>query len=87
MGVSIPFRVCFAMTVNKAQGLSLGVVGVDLQTSCFSHGQVHVALSRITDVDRLAILFDTEEEESTDHVVYSEILLRPVIPWLSLYIV
>ena len=75
-----PFRLCFAMTVNKAQGQSLGTVGVDLQISCFSHGQLYVALSRVTDVNRLSVLFAAEEEEYTDNVVYPEVLLPPAIP-------
>ena len=52
-----PIRVCFAMTVNKPQGQSLNLVGVDLRTSSFSHGQFYVALSRVTDVSKLALLF------------------------------
>lgn len=30
----------FAMSLNKSQGQSLKVVGLNLQTSCFSHGQL-----------------------------------------------
>ena len=46
-------RLSFAMTVNKSQGQTLGIVGLDL---CTSHGQLYVAMSRITDVANLAIL-------------------------------
>ncbi|KAH0611538.1 uncharacterized protein H6S33_010803 [Morchella sextelata] len=52
----LPIRLCFAMTVNKAQGQSLDVVGVDLRMPSFSHGQLYVALSRVTDVDGLNVL-------------------------------
>jgi len=45
-----PVRLCFAMTVNKAQGQSLWTVSVDLQSSGFTHGQLYVALSRAVDV-------------------------------------
>ena len=39
----------FAMTVNKSQGQSMKHVGTDLQSGeCFSHGQLYVALSRVT---------------------------------------
>lgn len=51
-----PVRLCFAMTINKSQGQSLSIVGIDLSVSCFSHGQLYVALSRARDVQRLAVL-------------------------------
>jgi ATP-dependent DNA helicase PIF1 len=34
-----PVRLSFAMTINKAQGQSLSVAGINLESSCFSHGQ------------------------------------------------
>jgi ATP-dependent DNA helicase PIF1 len=40
-----PVRLCFAMTVNKSQGQSLSIVGINLQFLAFSHRQLHVALS------------------------------------------
>jgi len=46
-----PFRLCFAMDINKSQGQSLETVGLDLN-SAFSHGQL---LSRVTDVRRLIV--------------------------------
>ena len=52
-----PIRLCFAMTVNKSQGQSLDTVGVDLRAPPFTHGQLYVALSRVTDVSRLCVLF------------------------------
>ena len=45
--LQFPLRLSFAMTINKAQGQSLKVAGVDLQTPCFSHGQLYVACSRV----------------------------------------
>ncbi|XP_035221021.1 uncharacterized protein LOC118193961 [Stegodyphus dumicola] len=32
----------FAISINKAQGQSLKVVGINLQSPCFSHGQLYV---------------------------------------------
>jgi hypothetical protein len=42
----LPIRVAFAMTVNKAQGLTLMKVGLYLKDDVFSHGQLYVALFR-----------------------------------------
>ncbi|GBM81942.1 hypothetical protein AVEN_4095-1 [Araneus ventricosus] len=40
-------RLAFAITVNKAQGQSINWCGVNLESPCFSHGQLYVACSRV----------------------------------------
>lgn len=45
--VQFPVRLAFAMTINKAQGQSLQVCGLNLEEPCFSHGQLYVACSRV----------------------------------------
>ena len=37
-----PIKVCFAVTINKSQGQSLKVAGIDLREDCFSHGLLYV---------------------------------------------
>jgi ATP-dependent exoDNAse (exonuclease V) alpha subunit len=61
------------MTVNKSQGQYLSIVGINLQTPAFSHGQLYVALSRVTDVRNLTVLLP-ENELKTVNVVYPEVL-------------
>ncbi|XP_075682388.1 ATP-dependent DNA helicase PIF1-like [Rhinoderma darwinii] len=51
-----PVRLAFAMTNNKAQGQSLIVAGIHLQSPCFSHGQLYVACSRVSTGKNLYIL-------------------------------
>jgi PIF1-like helicase/Helicase len=68
-----PIRPCFAMTVNKSQGQSLETVGIDLQTSAFSHGQLYVALSRCTEANRLTVILP-EGVETTPNIVWPEVL-------------
>jgi hypothetical protein len=71
-----PIRLCFAMTVNKSQGQSLSTVGVDLRSSAFTHGQLYVALSRVTSLNGLTLLFSEDNlQGTTDNIVYPEVLL------------
>lgn len=53
--MQFPIKVAFAITVNKSQRQSFNVVGVNLQQDVFSHGQLYVALSRITNPKNLHI--------------------------------
>jgi len=45
--LQFPVRLAFVMSINKAQGQSLKVAGINLETPCFSHGQLYVACSRV----------------------------------------
>jgi hypothetical protein len=51
-----PIRLSFAMTINKAQGQTIPIVGVYLPEPVFSHGQLYVALSRATTKSNIKIL-------------------------------
>ena len=66
-----PVRLAFVMTINKAQGQSVRIVGLDLHTPVFSHGQLYVALSRCTSRDRIKVLM---EGTKTANIVYPEVL-------------
>ena len=79
-----PLRPAFAMTVNKAQGQTLKCVGIDLRSrSCFSHGQLYVALSRVTNMSNLQLIGPERPEDLSNkqlvNVVYKEVLLPPAI--------
>ncbi|KAL4149369.1 hypothetical protein QTP88_003330 [Uroleucon formosanum] len=45
--LQFPVRLAFAMTINKSQGQSLSVCGINLENPCFSHGQLYVACFRV----------------------------------------
>lgn len=51
----IPIRVAFAMTIHKAQGLTLDHVHIDLGSGAFACGQTYVALSRVTTREGLTL--------------------------------
>ncbi|XP_044591373.1 uncharacterized protein LOC123269604 [Cotesia glomerata] len=65
--LQFPVKVCYAMTINKAQGQSLKMAGIDLRNDCFSHGQLYVACSRVSSPDNLVIL---QPIGKTKNVVY-----------------
>src|SRR5258705_1434158 len=65
-------RLAFAITINKTQGQSLKVTGLDLTYECFSHGQLYVGMSRAMDPSRLYIVAD--ENGETRSVVYTQVL-------------
>lgn len=52
-----PVRLGFAMSINKSQGQSVTKVGLNLQTSVFTHGQLYVALSRCTTKQGIKAIF------------------------------
>ncbi len=61
MGVEIlrrqfPIRLAYAITINKSQGHTPDVVGVDLREHVFTHGQLYVALSRVRNLNDICIL-------------------------------
>lgn len=69
--LQFPLKVCFAITINKSQGQSLKIAGLDLREECFTHGQFYVACSRVSSPSSLVMLAPTG---TTRNVVYKEVL-------------
>jgi len=77
--LQFPIRPAFAMTINKSQGQTLDTVGIYLRNPDFTHGQLYIALSRVTSRDNVHVLIQKEQHDSTPdgftkNVVFSEIL-------------
>jgi ATP-dependent exoDNAse (exonuclease V) alpha subunit len=71
--------VAFAMTINNSQGQSLQYVGVWLHDTCFAHGQLYVAMSRVgspSDIRFAIRQIDNLAGAFTSNVVYKEVLIK-----------
>lgn len=69
--LQFPIRLAYAMTINKAQGQSLQVCGLNLEQQCFSHGQLYVACSRVGKPSSL-IIYTTDGKSK--NIVYQRAL-------------
>ncbi|UYV80633.1 hypothetical protein LAZ67_19001160 [Cordylochernes scorpioides] len=71
--LQFPVMVAFAMTINKSQGQTLQVVGVHLESPCFSHGQLYVACSRVSSPKNVFVFSSTFSK--TRNIVYQGALI------------
>ena len=67
-----PIRLAFALTINKSQGQTLSKIGLYLPQPCFSHGQLYVALSRVSDTAAITVMLGNSSG-ATPNIVYEEI--------------
>lgn len=80
-----PIRLGSALTINKSQGQSFDSVGVYLTNSVFSHGQLYVALSRVTDTSNLKIhvsnlnILDTEILKRNNEIISNGIYVKNIV--------
>ncbi|WP_183560612.1 ATP-dependent DNA helicase [Mucilaginibacter sp. SP1R1] len=51
-----PFKLAYALSIHKSQGLTLDEVTIDISRPCFMPGQFYVAVSRVTSPEGLRIL-------------------------------
>ncbi|KAH0778727.1 hypothetical protein KY290_005154 [Solanum tuberosum] len=70
-----PITVSFAMTINKSQGQSLSHVGLFLKKPVFTHGQLYVALSRVTNRKGLKILTYDEDGQISNEATNVSLIM------------
>lgn len=77
-----PVRLAYAMTINKAQGQTLQMMGLYLPEPVFSHGHLYVACGRVGSADNLSLLIENTDNQGefyghegiyTRNVVFKEV--------------
>ncbi len=73
--LQFPLKPCFAMTINKSQGQTLNFVGIHLKEEVFTHGQLFVALSRVSSLKNIIANINKKNPNyfRTSNVVYKEV--------------
>ena len=69
--MQFPICLAFAMTINKSQDQILTTSGIDLNTDCFSHGQLYVACSG---VGKPSDLFVYTKNGAARNIMYPQVL-------------
>ncbi|CAN1183045.1 ATP-dependent DNA helicase PIF1 [Linum perenne] len=74
---TIPYCTFFFMTINKSQGQTLQQVRICLKRQVFTHGQLYIAISRVTKKSGLKIISYDEGGHPTSvmkNIVHHEVL-------------
>ncbi|GFU65574.1 ATP-dependent DNA helicase [Trichonephila clavipes] len=70
--LQFPIRLAFAMTINKSQGQTMTICGLNLENPCFSHGQLYVACSRVEKPSNLFVYTPQGLTENFVHLMALE---------------
>lgn len=64
-----PVQLAFSMTINKVQGLEFNKIGVYFPRAAFSHGQMYVACSRVSNMaENLKVVVEENRDLSYSHM-------------------
>ena len=72
-----PLSLAYGITIHKSQGLILTSCWIDIGNSTFTHGQIYVALSRVTSLEGLHIInFDPKSVSAHNNTIQEYNRLR-----------
>ena len=64
------------MTINKSQGPTIEMVGLDLEDDVFSHGQTYVGVTRVEGYDCIKVkVNESKGKNKIKNIVWKEALL------------
>ena len=86
-----PGRLTYCMSINKSQGQTLKRVGLYLPNPVFSHGQLYVALSRVSRPENVTVFIDDSsmthgcyrQKLYTKNCVYGQLLRDEIKKFIS----
>ena len=70
-----PLAICFVTTIDKSKGQTLSPIGLYLPKLVFRHGQLYIAISRVTSKKGLKTLIIDKKDNPINsilNVVYKE---------------
>jgi len=70
-----PLKLAYCMTINKSQCQTLSRAGLwfSKERDCFAHGQLYVALSRVSNGPKGIFLFNEKNNRIVQNVVYKKV--------------
>jgi hypothetical protein len=71
--IQFPIKPAFAISINLSQGQTLDYAGIWLKNSVFLHGQLYLALSRVS-----GFIPSSEVQENRDYGLTKNIVNRQV---------
>ena len=75
--LQFPVRLCYAMTIDKAQGQEFDLVGILLSQPVFAHGQLYVACSRGKAFHKVLVAVQQDGQQGTyDGVTYTQNVVK-----------
>jgi ATP-dependent DNA helicase PIF1 len=82
----LPLKLAWAVTIHKAQGLTLENARIDFGSGAFAPGQAYVALSRVTSLEGLSLvrpLSVADVKVDPTSLDVTEEISRRSIPWVD----